>query len=497
MKKQTPLLLMAGALSSMLVASSCGVEGQSQQARPNVLFICIDDLRTDLGCYGTQVKSPNLDNLASQGSLFNNHYVTVPTSGASRSSMLTGLLPNKRADLANEACVTNIMNRTDSSTPESMFHQMRLNGYYTIGIGKVSHALGGRVYDYPDPVVDKFEMPNSWDEVLFDYGKWETGWAACFAYGDGTNRYTHDKMVPPYECSDVEEDTDLPDGLNAQLACEKLEELAKHPDQPFCLAVGLLKPHLPFNSPKKYWDLYDESQIDISDFQDFPEGANPESGHVSGEFNIYKCGDEVVNFNNLASDDYARKLRHAYYACVSYSDALVGQILGKLDELGLSDNTIVVVWGDHGWQLGDLRMWGKHTIFEPSLRSTLIVKAPEQRANIVNDRVVSSVDIYPTLMDLCGIDVDYNLDGESFKSLLSHPNDEEWEDVAYSYFREGLSLRTPDYRLTRYYRKQTPTVELYSYEGRGFERRNIASEKPEVVEALMPMLVEKNTFYKE
>ncbi|MFI3320953.1 MAG: sulfatase [Rikenellaceae bacterium] len=480
--------------SSLFAAAENSENSSTKQAKkPNILFICVDDLRTELGCYGSMVKSPNLDRLAQDGTLFTNHYVQVPTSGASRKSLLTGHLPTDRIDISNGAAEHKITPKKEEEVPETMFHHLRRNGYYTVGIGKISHSADGRVYGYNDPVSDILELPYSWDEMLFNSGKWETGWNAFFGYSDGENRQSMKNQVKPYECADCS-DTGLPDGLSAELALQKLDELSDN-SEPFCLAVGFFKPHLPFNSPKKYWDMYDESEIEVSPFKDIPQNISNASLHGSGEFNAYKTGDEAASLSKAVSDDYARRLRHAYYACVSYTDAQIGKLLSKLEEKGLAENTIVVVWGDHGWNLGDMNVWGKHTILEPSLRSTLIVRSPKGKKGVVNSRIVSSVDIYPTLMELCDVDVADGaaLDGKSFATLLNKPKDKNWEDAAYSYFKSGYTLRTPQYRLTHYYRDAKPNIELFKYNGMDYERENIAAENSEIVDKLMPLLEKGNT----
>ena len=465
---------------------------ESQTKKPNILFICVDDLRKELGCYGnTIVQTPNLDKLAAEGSLFFNHYVQVPTSGASRASMLTGRLPRTRGDVSNNAFQHRITGKPEGKAPETMFHQLKRNGYYTVGIGKISHSVDGYHYGYEQPVSDHLELPYSWSEVAFNAGKWETGWNAFFGYADGSNRQGKKKQVKPYDCADVP-DEGYPDGLTAQLAQTKLRELAQK-DQPFCLAVGFFKPHLPLNAPKKYWDLYDEAKIPLTPVPAIPTDVNKASLHPSGEFNGYQLGDEKPSLAKPVSDAYARKLKHAYYACVSYTDAQIGKVLDELKRTGQYDNTIVVVWGDHGWHLGDLNVWGKHTLFETALGSTLIVKAPQTKKGVKNNRIVSSIDIYPTLMDLCGINTDYTLDGKSFTTLLQNPADKNWHEAAYGYFINGISLRTPEYRYTRYFREQQPTEELYDYVTDRFERENIIKKQPEVAKTLLPLWEKGNT----
>lgn len=465
----------------LLALPICSIAQQdmNRKKKPNVLFICIDDLRRELGCYGSAVKTPNLDILADKGSLFFHHYVQVPTSGASRSSMLTGRLPQKEQDLSNEACKTNLSGKSESEQPETMFHHLKRNGYYTVGIGKISNYVDGYLYGYTQPVSTRPELPYSWDEMLFDAGKWGTGWNAFFGYADGSNRQSRNKQVPPYECADVP-DEGYPDGLTANLAIRKLQELSGK-EKPFCLAVGFFKPHLPFTAPKKYWDLYDEASIPLSPSPDIPDGTHRFALHNSDEFNGYLCGDEKVSLDKRASDTYARKLRHAYFACISYVDAQVGKLLKELDRLGEAENTIVVVWGDHGWHLGDQCVWGKHTLMDASLRSMLIVKAPNARKAVRNHRIVSSVDIYPTLMELCNVTVPKGLDGRSFMNLLDTPEDPTWKEAAYSYYNKGISVRVPSYRLTRYWRNKDYISELYKCDMSELEVKNISTTEGKIM----------------
>ncbi|MCP4977949.1 MAG: sulfatase-like hydrolase/transferase, partial [Maribacter sp.] len=203
-----------------------------------------------------------------------------------------------------------------------------------------------------------------------------------------------EKVVKPYEAGDVD-DEGYVDGLTTNLAITKLRELKKR-EEPFFLGVGFFKPHLPFNAPKKYWDLYDRAEIPLSPNPSIPENINTQSLHGSGEFNQYKLTDEKASLSKAVSDDYAKKLRHAYLAGVSYIDAQVGKVLSELRSLGLDKNTIVVVWGDHGWHLGDQRVWGKHTLFENALKSALIIKTPEKNLNKKSiNSIIETVDIYP------------------------------------------------------------------------------------------------------
>jgi len=500
MKQLTTLIL------ALLLVTAC-----TPPPHPNLLFIAVDDLRPELACYGAEyIHSPNMDQLASEGFLFTNHYVSVPTCGASRFSLLTGNNPVNAVQVGNEAIHKEISDLSESEKPESWVHHLRRNGYYTVGIGKISHYSDGLLYGYTDSVSNNLELPHSWDEMLFDAGKWETGWNAFFGYADGGNRQSMKRQVKPYESADVD-DSGYPDGLTTQLAIRKLKELAQKFDKapvtpgsnrglnaqtPFLLAVGYFKPHLPFNAPKKYWDLYDESNIPLSPIPDIPENISTASLHNSGEFNGYQLGDEKASLEGPVSDEYARKLRHAYAACISYIDAQIGILLDELEELDLADNTHVIVWGDHGWHLGDQNVWGKHTIFDYATRSTLLIRLktedlrPKTEIRLKSEvsiikAVVGTVDLYPTIMELCGIAMPHETDGRSLVPLLEHPDDNSWENHAFSYFRNGISLRTEQYRLTKYFRKQQPVIELYDHFVDPYESCNIAAEESALVDSLM------------
>jgi iduronate 2-sulfatase len=473
---------------SLLTFTSC----QQEEKAPNVLFISIDDLRAELGVYGNPViQTPNLDELASTGVAFSNHFVQVPTCGASRSVLLTGKRPRTKTQLQNNAIAVATKDKPEGDVPESFVHHLKRNGYYTVGIGKISHSADGLVYGYTDEPSDIRELPYSWDERPYDAGKWKTGWNAFFGYADGENRQSMNRQVKPYEAGEVEDDG-YPDGLTTNLALTKLREL-KNQSKPFFLGVGYFKPHLPFNAPKKYWDLYDRDEIPISQNPEIPKNISTKSLHGSGEFNGYALGNEKASLDKSVSDDYARKLNHAYYAAVSYIDAQVGILLEEVEKLGLAENTIVVVWGDHGWHLGEQRVWGKHTIFESALKSTLIFNVPGKKSTgKTNQSIVETVDIYPTLLALTGIEAPYELDGKSLVNIIDDPGRVE-EDVAYSYFRQGISMRTDRYRLTKYFREEEPLIELYDHEIDPLESNNIASDYSDIVDKLMPLLEKGNT----
>lgn len=483
-----------GIILSLFGLYSCNnKEFKHKVQQPNILFIAIDDLRPELGAYGNQiVQSPNIDKLANEGYLFENHYVVVPTCGPSRHCLLTGLAPRSRDEIRNSVSANTLSQKEEGDSPETFLHQLRRNGYYTVGIGKISHHPDGHVYGYMEsPENRPLELPRSWDEMLLNDSKWKSGHNSFFGYADGSNRNSLNKEVRPYENADVP-DTAYVDGLTTQLAIQKMQELKKQ-KEPFCLAVGFFKPHLPFTAPKKYWDLYDREKIEISESSFIPAGINEKSLQSSGEFNQYKLGEEKASLAQPLSDAYSRKLKHAYYSCISYIDAQVGMLLQELEDSGMAENTIVVLWGDHGWHLGDHLVWGKHTLMDRALHSPLIIRKPDQTAPRNIEEVVSTLDIYPTLMDMCNIEMPYAGDGQSMMPILESTTKHSWDNEAFSYFKEGISMKTPEFRITQFYRDEQPDVELYNHLLDPLESVNMASEYPSIRDSLLVQLEKGNT----
>jgi arylsulfatase A-like enzyme len=456
----------------------------------NVLFIAVDDLRPELGIYGNPiVKSPNMDQLAREGSFFNRHYVQVPTCGASRYSLMTGLRPRKKNHIDNRVFYFEMANQEEKERPESFVHHLKRNGYTTVGIGKLSHSPDGLVYGYKENPSKVKEMPYSWDRFVFNPGKWKTGWNAFFAYASGENRQSLNGLVKPYESADVS-DEDYPDGLILKSALQELKKLKGQPE-PFFLGVGFFKPHLPFNAPKKYWDLYDRSTIPIANDPFIPKNVHPKSVGRMGEFYNYELSDEKPTLDHPVSDDYARKLIHGYYASISYVDHLIGRLLAELKSLELDKNTMVVLWGDHGWHLGNDLKWGKHSLFERSLKSTLLIKLPgEKHASNEINTIVESVDLYPTLLDFCEIDPPYDLDGESLLETIQSCKTDK-KDSALGFWKDGVSIRTDSYRLTKFFREEKPKIELYNHLSDPDENHNIAADQKKIVDSLTLVLESK------
>ena len=303
--------------------------------RPNVLFIAVDDLRAQLGAYGLPaMHTPHLDAFANQGRLYQRHYAQVPTCGASRHALMTGRYPVESLAYNNGAFA--LLSRPDA--PPTLLGHFRAAGYYTASLGKVSHQpsgiLGGDDDDDDATTETRLEMPGAWDESSAPTGKWGGTNQAFYAYADGSSRTKG--VSPAYEMADES----YPDGLIAQSAIAKLERLGQA-EQPFFLATGFYKPHLPFNAPKKYWDLYERDKIELAPFRETPRNVDRAlSLHDSVEF-FQNYGGHPADART--SDDYARLIRHAYFAATSYIDGQIGKVLDALDRLGLRENTIVMV----------------------------------------------------------------------------------------------------------------------------------------------------------
>ncbi|MGJ8641007.1 MAG: sulfatase [Opitutaceae bacterium] len=459
----------------------------ADERRPNVLFISIDDMRPQTGAYGCDyMHTPSLDQFAAEGRLFKRHYVQVPTCGPSRACMLTGKNLRQRSDINHVHLANTLFGTSEPVEPETVVHHFKRHGYHTVGMGKISHNENGYFYN-KQLRKGAPELPHSWNEyvkVSID------DWNGSLLHGFASGISRHQEPVPPFECMDVADEA-YPDGVLASLATAKLAELAKQ-EKPFFMAVGFYKPHLPFNSPKKYWDMYERSEIPLSPNPDAPDAVDSVFLHGSSEFFSYKDQPEKGGAGKRFSDDYARQLRHANFAAVSFVDAQVGKVLDQLKASNLDQNTIVVIWGDHGWHLGDHTIWGKHSSFDRALNSLLMVRRPQmQEAGVATDALVASIDIYPTLCELAGLPQPVGLDGRSFMSLLQDPV-AEGKPYVMSYWRDILSLRTDRYRMALYQGAKQQRVMLFDHESDPNEMRNIAEQYPEVVEQLTAVIKKNN-----
>lgn len=451
----------------------------------NVLFIAVDDLRPELGCYGAgYAQSPNIDALAKRSLRFENHFVQVPTCGSSRYALLTGRSPAFSGALGNGAMSggKSALKPKELPSAQSMPELFRRSGYHTTLIGKISHTADGFVYGYDGKGDGRHEIPMAWDEFATPYGAWKRGWGIFFAYADGRNREDGDsKDVMEFK---VENDDDLPDGQMASRAIEKLKQF-KDQEKPFFLGLGFFKPHLPFVAPKQDWDAFEGVDIPLP-----PHNQKSDSefaNNRSGEFFKY---DFPYEKKRPLKDDQIQTNRRAYLACVRYTDRQIGRVMKALDETGLADSTVVVFWTDHGWNLGDSRQWAKHTGLERAVRCPMMISVPGMKsAGQTSNALVETIDLFPTLIDVCKpsfTKTEYPLDGKSLLSLLANSK-QNHKDYSFSFWKNTISVRSEKYRLIGQISKDKKSlrkVELYSAEQQFDPVKNLAKENPDVVELL-------------
>ena len=467
---------------------SGNLAGAAQAAdKPNILLICVDDLKPLLGCYGDEVvQSPSIDRLAQRGMRFDRAYCNQAVCAPSRNALLTGLRPQSIGvyDLG-----TNFRRAVpDAVTLPQYF---KSHGYRAEGLGKIYHVGHGNHDDRTS-----WSVPH-WKADVVRYALPESRAArgltreeALFSNAPG-ERAQRLPRGAAYESADVP-DSAYPDGQIADEAIRRLENATQTPDQPFFLAVGFVKPHLPFCAPKRYWDMYDRGSFALPERQTPPEGAPDFAPTNWGELRNYAGIPEQGEL----SDDLQRTLIHGYHAAVSYMDAQVGRVIDALDETGLADNTVVVLWGDHGWHLGDHGMWCKHTNYEQAARIPLIVIAPGITKNATaSDALVESVDLYPTLCQLAGLPVPDGLDGTSFHAVLADPAAPTKDAIFHVYPRAnrlGRAVRTKRHRLVEWKQPgadpETAVLELYDYERDPAETKNLADDEPETLAELRAIL---------
>ncbi len=452
----------------------CSENIKADEAKPNVLLICVDDLRPELACFGVDyIHSPNIDRLAANGRAFHHHYVQAPTCGASRFSLLTGLYGG-----ANNGALFQRAQRvqtTPNSVPPSMPAWFRQHGYTTVSVGKVSHHPGGRGGEDWDQINNP-EMPNSWDRHLLPAGPWKhpRGWMHGLAHGEIR---ANAKDMDLFQALDGP-DSIYPDGISIEESLRQMDQLAADKEKPFFLAVGILRPHLPFGAPAKYLKHYVDTKLPPTNHPIKPAGKT--TWHRSGEFMKYNRW----NRNPNTDPEFAIEVRKHYAACVSYADAQVGKLMERLKKSGMADNTVVVLWGDHGWHLGEHAIWGKHALFEESLRSPLIILKPgmEHRGEST-DSMVETVDLFPTLCDLTGIAKPNFVAGTSLLAILENPQAS--GHPAISYFKNAQTIRTDTHRLILH---KNGFAELYDHKSTAKETKNIATENEALVAELTKQL---------
>lgn len=424
--------------------------------RPNVLFIAVDDMNNDLGCYGSPVvKSPHIDRLAQRGVRFDRAYCQFPLCSPSRSSLMTGLRPDQTR-------VFNLQYHFRTGLPDvvTLPQMFMRNGYYAARVGKIYH------YGNPGDIgTSGLDDPPSWKEFFNPAGTDKTtlesdvinllpdraGLGSTLAfYADPSGR-----------------DEDHTDG---KVATQAIELLEKHKNEPFFLAVGFYKPHCPYIAPKKYFDLYPIDKIDIPTVPEKFATTVPQAALTSTR--------PWPNYN--LQRDQLRRAKQAYYAAISFVDAQVGRVVDALDRLGLRENTIIVFWSDHGYSLGERGLWMKQNCYEESARVPLIISAPGIKSGVgtTSKRMVELVDLYPTLADLAGVEPPKNLAGASLRPLLAKA-DAPWDRPAFTQVERqgfpGHSVRTPRWRYTEWDGGKQG-VELYDHDSDPGEMKNLATD---------------------
>lgn len=426
----------------------------STASNKNILFIAVDDLKPLTGAYGYDFMiTPHLDKLANDGVLFMNNHTQQAVCGPSRASIMTG----KRPDYTK---VFDLKTQMRNINPDilTMPQYFKNKGYQSVAVGKI----------YDPRCVDK-----DYDAI---------SWSLPYQSPKG-QEYANSKGKPAFEINDRHENETIDGGI-ATNSIEYLQKFAKE-KSPFFLAVGFKKPHLPFVAPKKYWDLYPETTIKFPNFRNYPENAPTYAPQPSWEL---RSGYDGIpkDFDTPIPDETQLKLIRGYYAAVSFIDAQIGRVIDELDRLGIRENTIIVLWGDHGFHLGDHSMFCKHTNYEQSTRSPLIISYPNNKKGKINTPT-EFVDIFPTLCDLTGIDIPKSLDGKSLVPLMEKKVNKV-KDFAVSQFprdndKMGYAFRNETYRYivwmkdftsaVKYDEKLLVAEELYDYSKDPEERKNL------------------------
>ncbi|WP_286827974.1 sulfatase [Maribacter sp. UBA4516] len=484
-------------ISSLFILSSCS-EPEKKVKKPNVLFISIDDLRPNLGVYGDSIAiTPNIDKLAMLGTTFMDAYCQAAVCAPSRASLMTGIRPDSTR-------VWHLGDKFRDINPDAVTMPQYFSkfGYHTVNIGKIFHNYMPDSISWDEPDLrPKRYLQKDWigrDGETFYISKEVNESQALkrdsllklksVRYADGWN------TGPAWEAADVH-DTMYYDGAQTKLAKQTLSRLSKM-DKPFYLGLGYFRPHLPFTAPKKYWDMYDPEKIPLANNPNIPNGAPLHSMNSMYELRHYDGFSHIghpTTENNI-SIDTVRTLRQGYYASVTYVDALLGDLFSHLKELNIYDNTIIVLFGDHGWKLGDHNSWGKMTNYNIDLKVPLIVSYPGQKnPGAKTDAMVELVDIFPSLCELAGIDIPNYSQGKSFAPLTENPQ-LPWKTAAFSQFHRrpkvsadgnrymGYSLNTKKYHYIEWYgwdpntgtRGEYKNAELYDKEKDPFETLNLA-----------------------
>ena len=468
-----------------LFAVALSVVAVTAMAKPNILFIAVDDLRPSIGCYGDVLAvTPNLDRLAKRGVRFGQAHCQVAVCNPSRASLMTGLRPDMLG-----VWTLPIHFREAKPKAVTLPQWLRRHGYTAVGHGKIYH----------NPTPD----PQSWSEpirpVQTERG-YADSWQARIREVQAKlpdDDWRKNNLRGPATAAPVIDDHKLVDGARTNLAIEDLRRLGQA-EKPFFLALGFIRPHLAWISPRKYWDLHDPKTLPVITDGEVTPHTPPYALSNSYELTHYM---DLIDFpkpwdEQRVSDTLARRLMHAYYASVSYVDAQIGRLLKALDEEGLVENTIIVLWSDHGWKLGEHNGWGKMSNYEIDTRVPFIIAAPGlETAGQATDTPVELLDIFPTLCDLTGIDTPDFVQGESLLPLLKNPTAKP-DRVAHSqYYRNyddgeymGYAMRTRTHRFVEWREFDTGRVtarELYDHRENHTEAVNVIGNAPEELVAYL------------
>jgi arylsulfatase A-like enzyme len=473
----------------------------SNEGKKNILFIAVDDLKPLLSNYGeTQMVTPNFDRLAKMGMTFTNAHVQQAVCGPSRASVMTGTFPDRTK-------VWDLHTDFRESAPDliSMPEYLISQGFETFATGKIYHkgstspGHDGKSWSIPyreiknfnkltgTPALNTYQNPESKKRIEELMTEAEAKGIKKFGK---KRKYVIDRFRPSTESADVPDDAYLA-GNYTRVTLEQIEAMSKS-DKPYFIAVGYQKPHLPFVAPKKYWDLYNREEIKLAKFQKISEGTPLFAFHSFGELRAYSDIDDNLDIGDVIDENKQRELIHGYMACISYIDAQIGVLLDKLESTGTIDDTIIVLWGDHGWHLGDHTEWCKHSNFEQATRIPFMFAGPSVEKNSQSHQPVNLVDLFPTVFELAGVPIPKQVDGKSLFPLMDNNDKTSIEmDYAISQYprgkRMGYSLRTDRYRYTEWhnndFRSYTPydnknleARELYDYEKDPLETKNLVND---------------------
>lgn len=409
-----------------LLAIACTAQAAD---KPNILFIAIDDLRPELGCYGSDIAiTPNLDAIAADGLLFNRAYCQQAICSPFRASLMTGARPDSIGVVENYTYF-----RDKNPDIITLPQHLRVNGYETVNVGKIYHGK----YNDPEKSWSRLparnKMPDGMRKPIGVGGyalKENQQLVADKKKRFGPNAHSALLKGPAYEAADVPDQT-FEDGYNTDLAIVTMKQMIEN-EQPFFMGLGYKKPHLNFVCPKRYWDMYDAEKLPAGTYTDAPKSGAAMGLHASFELRVRHGIPKYGEFD----PELSRTLLHGYLACVSYVDAQVGRVVKFLDEAGIRDNTIIIVWGDHGWHLGDMGIWGKATNYEVATRVPMMIQSPRMPAKTRGQKtnaLVELIDMYPTLCELADLPIPDHIEGHSFAPLIDDPH-RKWKAAAFSQY---------------------------------------------------------------